>query len=50
MISELERMWKEAVMEIQVVISWYFVVWVEEDGRDPISGEGFETGPPQYES
>jgi hypothetical protein len=43
-------MWKEAVMALQEVISWYFLVWVEKDGREPISGKRFETALPQYES
>jgi hypothetical protein len=50
MINELERVWNEAVMELQEVISCYFLVWVEKGDREPISGERFESGPPQYES
>jgi len=50
MINEQESMWKEAVMELQEVISWYFLVCVEKDCREPMSGNRFETGPPQYES
>lgn len=50
MINEQERIRKEAVMELQEVISWYLLVWVEKDGRKPMSGKRFETGLPQYES
>jgi len=50
MINEQESMWEEAVMELQEVISWYFLVWLEKGGREPMSVKRFETGPPQYET
>jgi hypothetical protein len=43
-------MWKESVVELQEVISRYFLVWAEKDDREPITGKRFESGTPQYES
>jgi len=43
-------MWKEAVMDLQEVISCCFLVWFEKDRREPMTRKRFETGPQQYES